>query len=134
MSVVERARELRAVIEDNAQQMDDTAALEAVELFPGWKPGVAYEAGVRVSYVGVLYRVTQGHTSQEGWEPNKAPSLFAKVLTADDGTPLPWEQPDSTNAYMKGDKVTHNGSTWVSLVDNNVWEPSEANAALWAKV
>ena len=28
-----------------------------------------------------------------------------------------------TNPYKKGDKVTHNGSTWVSTVDNNVWEP-----------
>ena len=22
-----------------------------------------------------------------------------------------------------GDKVTHNGKTWVSDIDNNVWEP-----------
>ena len=35
-----------------------------------------------------------------------------------------WIQPNSTNPYMKGDKVTHNGKTWVSDVDNNVWEPS----------
>ena len=34
-----------------------------------------------------------------------------------------WEQPDSTNPYMKGDKVTHGGKTWVSDIDNNVWEP-----------
>ena len=23
----------------------------------------------------------------------------------------------------RGDKVTHNGATWISTVDNNVWEP-----------
>lgn len=34
-----------------------------------------------------------------------------------------WEQPDSTNAYGKGDKVAHNGKTWVSTLDNNSWEP-----------
>lgn len=34
-----------------------------------------------------------------------------------------WEQPDSTNPYAKGDKVTHNGKTWQSTTDNNVWEP-----------
>ena len=28
-----------------------------------------------------------------------------------------WEQPGSTNGYSKGDKVTHNGKTWESLVD-----------------
>ena len=27
------------------------------------------------------------------------------------------------DAYNIGDKVTHNGKTWVSDVDNNVWEP-----------
>ena len=35
-----------------------------------------------------------------------------------------WEQPSSVNPYMKGDKVTHNGKTWESSIDNNVWEPS----------
>ena len=34
-----------------------------------------------------------------------------------------WIQPDSTNAYMTGDKVMHNGRTWISTIDNNVWEP-----------
>ena len=43
--------------------------------------------------------------------------------TSDTGAPLPWEQPESTNPYMKGDKVTHAGKTWVSTIDNNVWEP-----------
>lgn len=32
-------------------------------------------------------------------------------------------QLDSTNPYTKGDKVTHNGKTWISDIDNNVWEP-----------
>ena len=27
----------------------------------------------------------------------------------------------SANAYAKGDKVTHNGKTWISDIDNNVW-------------
>ena len=25
--------------------------------------------------------------------------------------------------YMQGDKVTHGGKTWVSAIDNNIWEP-----------
>lgn len=36
---------------------------------------------------------------------------------------LPWVQPDSTNPYAKGDKVTHNNQTWMSSIDNNAWEP-----------
>ena len=29
-----------------------------------------------------------------------------------------------THQFNNGDKVTHNGTTWVSTVDNNIWEPS----------
>ena len=71
---------------------------------------------------GVLYRCLTAHTAQEGWTPANAPSLWAEVLV-EEGQILPWQQPDSTNPYGKGDKVTHNGSVWVSNVDNNVWEP-----------
>lgn len=53
-----------------------------------------------------------------------AVSLFTKVLIPDENVIPAWEQPDSTNAYMIGDKVSHNGKTWVSNVNNNVWEPS----------
>jgi hypothetical protein len=24
---------------------------------------------------------------------------------------------------MKGDKVRHNNKVWISIIDNNVWEP-----------
>ena len=125
MSIIDRARALRAVIEANAQTMTDTAALEVPELFPVWdERGMLYKAGQRVRYNGTLHKVLQDHTSQHGWTPAAAPSLFAKVLTDPIGAAiLPWEQPNSTNPYMKGDKVTHNGSMWVSLIDNNVWEP-----------
>ena len=91
--------------------------------FPEWNgEGHAYEVGNIVSYGWVLYRCIQAHTSQQGWNPVDAASLWAKVLT-DPDVPQPWEQPSSTNPYMKGDRVTHVGHTWVSDIDNNVWEP-----------
>lgn len=124
MSVIDRARELRAVIEQNAASMDDTAAMDSPELFPAWSgDGVAYPKDHRVRYDGALYRCIQPHTSQTGWNPVDAPSLFAKVLIPDASTIPAWEQPDSTNPYSKGDKVSHNGSTWVSDINGNVWEP-----------
>lgn len=105
---------------DNAT---DEQALAAPALYPVWREGEEYEAGKRVQHEGVLYSVLQAHTSQAGWEPNAAPSLFAKVLIPDPDTVPEWEQPDSTNGYMKGDKVTHKGKMWISAVDGNVWEP-----------
>ena len=125
MSILERARQLRAIIEDNASVMPDEDALEAAELFPRWSfEGVSYVAGDRRRYGDTLYKCLQDHVSQPGWAPGEAPSLWAEILPGQDGQSIgEWEQPDSTNPYMKGDRVTHNGKTWESDVDNNVWEP-----------
>ena len=131
MSIVDRARELRAIIEGNAQSMCDSAALEAVELFPKWASGQTYATGYRVTYAGALYMALQDHTSQADWTPTAAPSLFAKVLIPDSEVIYEWEQPGAENPYMTGDKVTHGGFVWVSLVDNNVWEPTDAVPTLW---
>lgn len=101
----------------------DEQALSVPVLYPAWRSGVEYVTGQRILHGGVLYKVLQDHTSQDDWTPDAAPSLFARVLIPD-ATAIPeWEQPDSTNPYMSGDKVSHNGSTWVSTIDNNVWEP-----------
>lgn len=101
----------------------DEQALAVPVLYPAWRSGVAYVTGHRVQHGGVLYKALQDHTSQDDWTPDAAPSLFAKVLIPDAETIPEWEQPDSTNPYSKGDKVTHNGKTWTSDIDTNVWEP-----------
>lgn len=99
-------------------------ALTIPEVFPVWSGNsVKYKTGEKVSYNGVLYKVLQDHTSQESWKPDVAPSLFAKALTSTDNTPKAWVQPDSTNPYKKSDKVTYNGKTYESTIDNNVWSP-----------
>ena len=101
----------------------DEQASSVPLLYPAWRSGVDYVTGQRVLHGGVLYKALQDHTSQNDWTPGAAPSLFAKVLIPDAETIPEWEQPDSTNPYSKGDKVTHNGKTWMSDIDNNVWEP-----------
>lgn len=101
----------------------DEMALNVPVLYPAWRDGVTYTTGQRVRHDGTLYKVLQDHTSQTDWAPDAAPSLFAKVLIPDPETVPEWVQPDSTNPYMQGDKVTHNSKTWISDIDNNVWEP-----------
>ena len=122
-SYLEAARVVRAAMDAAAAALTDEQALKAAALYPAWSAEDTYDAGERVRFGGALYKCLQGHTAQADWTPTAAPSLWAKVLTSDTGEPLPWEQPDSTNPYMKGDKVTHAGRTWVSTLDNNVWEP-----------
>ena len=120
----EQARIYRAAILKAAQSLSDEDALTAPMLFERWDGnGVSYSTGTRLYHDGVLYKVLQDHTSQDSWNPLDAPSLFAKVLIPDPQIIPDWEQPESTNPYMKDDKVKHNGKTWISIIDNNVWEP-----------
>lgn len=117
------ANRLRQHIETAVQSLSDSEALEAVTLYREWASDTDYTAGYKVQRGGKLWRCLQAHTSQTGWEPDIAPSLWAKVLIPDENVVPEWEQPDSTNPYNAGDKVTHNGKTWVSDINNNVWEP-----------
>ena len=118
-----------------AETLSDAQALQVPMLFDEFDGnGVAYEVGKRVLYNGVLYKVIQAHTSQEGWTPIDAPSLFAKVINETITGEIPdWEQPDSTNAYMKGNKVKFNGKIYESVIDNNVWSPT-AYPSGWKEV
>lgn len=101
----------------------DEQANHAPAVYPAWRVEMSYKTGDRVLYEDVLYRVLQDHVSQEAWAPKEAPSLFAKVLIPDEDVIPEWVQPDSTNPYMIGDKVMHGGKVWISIIDNNVWQP-----------
>ena len=107
----------------NTLTVDDKTALRMVEYYPA-PDAASYAAGDRIQYNGKLYKCLQAHTAQADWNPVDAPSLWAEVLAGQDGTEIgEWVQPDSTNPYMRGDRVSHNGKTWISTIDNNVWEP-----------
>lgn len=123
MDFMAMARKIRQMIVEQAETFTDEEALEIPFAYPKWKSGQSYMAGERIRFDEDLYKVLQDHTSQDDWTPPEAPSLFAQVLPGQDGEIGEWVQPDSTNPYMKGDKVTHNGKTWESTIDNNVWEP-----------
>lgn len=128
MSKIDRARELRAMIEALAVNLDDEEAVSYTELFPTWASDTEYAVGDRVRYEDILYNCLQAHTSQPGWTPTDAPSLWAKVLIPDPDVIPVWEQPDSTNPYMTGDKVhypTADDPVYESLIDNNVWSPAD---------
>ncbi len=133
MTLLELARKLRPYIEKAAISLSDEDALEAVNLFENWHIGEAYTKDQRVNFEGILYKCLQAHTSQEAWTPTAAPSLWAKVLIPDANVIPEWEQPDSTNAYMKGDKVMFNGQVYESAIDNNVWSPT-AYPAGWTLI
>jgi hypothetical protein len=69
--------------------------------------------------------VLQSHTAQLLWAPDVAPSLYAKVLIPEPDVIPEWEQPQSTNGYMIGDKVRYEDIVYESLIDNNTWSPRD---------
>lgn len=116
-----------------AKTVDDETAVLVPNLFDIWSDSKHYEKDERVTYNGTLYKCLQAHDAQATWTPTDAPSLWAKVLPGQSGEIGEWEQPGSTNGYKTGDKVTHNGKTWESTADNNVWEPGAVGAP-WKEV
>ena len=134
MTPIERAKQIRAQLDTVTESMPDGQALQSTALFREWSgEGVKYTAGQRLTYEGILYRVLQNHTSQPDWNPDRAVSLFAKVLIPSEDVIPDWQQPDSTNPYMRGDRVRYNGKIYESLINNNVWNPSEYPAG-WKEI
>lgn len=123
----EHAYKLREMMHKAAISLDDEDALEAVELFPAWKPDTAYAADERIRCGEKLYRCVQAHTSQADWTPDATPALWTEV--AKPGEIPVWKQPTGAqDAYNKGDKVWYpekNTTVYESTIDNNVWSPAD---------
>lgn len=123
MTLIEKARELRGLIEEAVQSLDDEKALKGVCLYPKWSgDGVKYEAGKRLQYNGVLYKVKDGmaHTSQADWTPDAAVSLFEKVNETNSGTsddPIPYS---GNMALEKGKYYSQDGVTYLCTRDTGI--------------
>ena len=113
--------------------VDDTAAQDYIEFFPAWRADMDVTVGERYVFNDVIYKVLIAHHTQTEWMPPLVPSLFARILVPTPDVIPDWEQPDSTNGYMTGDKVRYNDKIYESLIDNNVWAP-DAYPAGWQEV
>ena len=92
MSYTERARKLRPYIVKASASLSDADALQAKELYARWAAGMEVAVGDRLLYGDRLYRVTQAHTTQDGWEPDQVPALFTVIDEQHAGTrddPIP---------------------------------------------
>ena len=87
------ALKLRQHIETAVQTLPDSEALEALVLHPEWAEDTDYTAGYKVQRSGRLWRCLQAHTSQAGWEPENAASLWTEICESHAGTledPIPY--------------------------------------------
>lgn len=99
----EKALKLRELIVKAAASLDDSDALEGIELFDAWAVGVEYAKGKRLRYTDKLYKVKQAHTSQADWTPDIAISLYEVVEEPGQG-----DTPDNPIPYS-GNMTLYNG-------------------------
>ena len=120
----------------DSESNTDEQAIETKELYPSWeeKPiGYQFALDERIYYEAndTLYKVITAHAKQIDWTPDTAVSLFVRVSVEEYPE---WVQPTgSHDAYNKGDKVSHNDAHWISLIDANVYEPTDAIPTIWQK-
>lgn len=108
-------------------------ALENAGMFPLWADRVGGDAvvGEYLRHDDSLYRVKQAHKVQAHYPPSTATAaLYSKVT-------MPGDIPDwSPGSWAKDVKVKHKGKTWLSMVDNNTWEPGSVGVYenIWKEV
>ena len=95
----------------NTMTVDDNTALRMTEFYPEWAENAEYTAEYKVQRNGKLWRCIQAHTSQAGWEPENAASLWTEICENHAGTledPIPYSGNmalESGKYYMQDGKV-----------------------------
>lgn len=112
-------------IEEIAETMTDTKALQNVELFKHWNSNKDYIVDERFQFNGRLYKTRQAHHSQENWTPDITPALCEEVAEEGQGTkdnPIPY---NNNMALEEGKYYSQNGvvyycnrSTGVAVYNN----------------
>ena len=95
----------------NTLTVDDNTALRMTEFYPEWAADTEYTIGYKVQRNGKLWRCIQAHTSQTGWEPENAASLWTEICESHAGTlddPIPYSGNmalESGKYYSQDNKV-----------------------------
>ena len=95
----------------NTLTVDDNTALRMVAFYPEWAENTEYTAEYKVQRNGKLWRCIQAHTSQTGWEPENAASLWTEICESHAGTledPIPYSGNmalESGKYYSQDNKV-----------------------------
>ena len=121
-----RAIQLRAVIEQAAQALDEKTISEAPELCRTLKQdGSLVRAGTRINWNGTIKKAAVDIWDTEANDPDHAPSLWADIAYRDGYRIIP-ETITVTTAFSKGEKGWWtDGKLYESKVDSNVYTPAQ---------
>ena len=125
-----------------AKDLTDDQKQEILSRYEDYKVDKAYQEGDKFTYQGKIYEVIQAHTSQTTWIPSETPALYKEFLKVkiqdEEGNTsevvAEFRKPTGAHdAYQKGDKISFEGSIYESIIDANVFSPSEF-ADGWKKI
>lgn len=132
---LDREQYRRRLLEEAPSQADalNAAVVAALGRQPGgeWvQPAGAHDAyrlGDTVTWAGTTWTALVDWCV---WEPGVS---GWREVPADPETPPAWVQPTGGHdAYQAGDLVTYAGHVWRSLIDGNVWSPTDYPAG-WSQ-
>lgn len=130
---LERARQLRAMIEAAAGNLTDADASTAAELFPRLKQdGSLVSAGTRINWYGKVKRAAVDLWDTAENTPDAAPTLWEDIGYRDGIRIIPGTITAGT-AFSKDELGWWGDVLYKSKLDANVWTPDQ-NAAGWEKV
>lgn len=111
-----------ALIRQDNISVEDIDGL--VYLYPKWLEGKAVNVGDLYRHMDKLYEVIQAHTTQADWTPDATPALWKSKMP--EGVIPEFVQPTGAHdAYNIGDPVLFNGTVYTSIIDGNVWSPTD---------
>lgn len=130
MTILEKARQVRQIIEEAMVNVADKMASQVPELSPSLKQdGSLVKVGTRINWNGLLKRAAVDLYDTEVNNPDNAPTLWENIMYKDGIRIIP-EAITVGTAFAKDELGLWEDKIYVSLIDNNVWTPAQ-NAAGW---
>lgn len=128
----QRGYEAAKAVQNNAETMTGTELNAVDDRIPRFK-AACEKMNMLDRPVGFVCKSTAGRVAKllQGYdstiytdEPEELPAQWGFKWSTDPTKALPFVA-ISTSPYNKGDCCTYEGQTWRSLIDSNVWAPTD---------
>jgi hypothetical protein len=133
---LDEALRIKPLLQKGAQSLSDEEALEIKSLYPQWEADTEYTTRKKVLYKDKLYRCLQAYTSQDGWTPDVAASLWTMIDETHAGTiddPIPYS---GNMALQQGKHYEQDGVVYICTRDtvNPVYSALKDLVGLYVEV
>lgn len=133
MTIIERAMQLRPIIEQAAQSLDDRTASTSAELFPRLKlDDSLIKAGTKINHGGRVLRAAVDLWDSTENTPENAPTLWEELAYRAGYRIIP-DVITVTSQFAKGERGWWGDVLYESLMDANVYTPEQYPAG-WTEV